>query len=53
MALLTAAVLAEVEGKPAEAERLASEVIELSTRQNFAQWLAAGVMLRPGAQCLG
>jgi serine/threonine protein kinase/tetratricopeptide (TPR) repeat protein len=50
VALLTAAVLAQVEGKPAEAERLASEVIELSTRQNFAQWLAAGVMLRGWAR---
>ena len=50
VALFTAAVLAQVEGKPAEAERLASEVIELSTRQNFAQWLAAGVMLRGWAR---
>jgi tetratricopeptide (TPR) repeat protein len=50
VALLTAAALAQVKGKPAEAARLASEVIELSTRQNFAQWLAAGVMLRGWAR---
>ena len=31
VALLIAAVLAQLEGKPAEAERLASELIELST----------------------
>ena len=50
VALLIAAVLAQVEGKPAEAERLASEVIELSTRQKFAQWLAAGAILRGWAR---
>src|SRR6516164_3453914 len=49
VALLIAAILAQA-GKPAEAERLASEVIELSTRQNFAQWLAAGVILRGWAR---
>jgi tetratricopeptide (TPR) repeat protein len=46
IALHFAAVLAQLEDKPAEVERLASEVIELSTRQNFAHWLALGVILR-------
>ena len=32
--------LAHFEGNPAEVERLASLLIELSTRQNFAFWLA-------------
>jgi predicted ATPase len=50
IALHIAAVLAQLERKPAEAERLASEVIELSTRQNFAQWLAAGAILRGWAR---
>ena len=50
IALYIAAVLAQHERKPAEAERLASEVIELSTRQNFAQWLAAGAILRGWAR---
>ena len=50
IALLVAAVLAQLEGKPAQAERLASEVIELSTRQNFAQWRAAGEILRGWAR---
>jgi predicted ATPase len=50
LALIFAAILAQAEGKPAEVERLASEVIELSTRQNFAQWLAAGVILRGWAR---
>jgi predicted ATPase len=39
-----------MEGKPAEAERLASNLIELSTRQNFAQWRAIGVILRGWAR---
>jgi predicted ATPase len=50
IALHIAAVLAQLERKPAEAERLASEVIELSTRQNFAQWRAVGVILRGWAR---
>jgi predicted ATPase len=36
---------------PAEVERLASEVIEMSTRQNFAMWLAGGTVLRGWARC--
>jgi hypothetical protein len=43
-------ILAQIDGKPAEVERLASEVIELSTRQNFAHWLACGVILRGSAR---
>ena len=35
---------------PAEAERLASELIELSTPQNFASWLARGKILRGWAR---
>ena len=45
-----AAALAQLEGKPAEAERLASEVIELSTRQNFAFWRAVGAIYRGWAR---
>ena len=50
IALHWAAVLAQLAGKPSEVERLASEVIELSTRQNFAQWRAIGVILRGWAR---
>jgi adenylate cyclase len=46
LALCTAAMLAYLEGNPAEVERLASEAIELSTRQNFAQWLSVGTVYR-------
>ena len=42
VALHFAAHLAHYERDPAEAESLASELIELSTLQNFAFWLAAG-----------
>ena len=35
-----AAILGHFERNPAEVERLASDLIELSTRQNFAFWLA-------------
>jgi adenylate cyclase len=50
VALHFAAHLAHYERDPAEAESLASELIELSTRQNFAFWLAAGEMLRGWAR---
>jgi predicted ATPase len=46
VALWLAAVLGHFERNPAKVDRLASDVIELSTRQNFAQWLAAGKVLR-------
>ena len=38
--LWNAGFLAHFERNPIEAERCASELIELSTRQNFASWLA-------------
>ena len=50
VALHFAAHLAHYERDPAEAESLASELIELSTRQNFAFWRAAGEMLRGWAR---
>jgi predicted ATPase len=42
LALQLAAYLAHYERNPTEAERLASELIELSTRHNFMYWLAIG-----------
>jgi predicted ATPase len=45
-ALYFAAVLGQFERNPAEVERLASDLIELSTRQNFALWLPGGELLR-------
>ena len=50
VALCFAACLAHFEGNPAEVERLASDLIELSTRQNFAFWLAGGAILRGWAR---
>jgi tetratricopeptide (TPR) repeat protein len=38
--------VAHFEGNRAEVERLASELIELSTRQSFALWLPIGAILR-------
>jgi hypothetical protein len=46
LALYWAGSLAHFEGNPAEVERLASELIELSTRQGFINWLPGGVVLR-------
>ena len=43
-ALNWAANLAHLERDPAEVERLASEMIELSTRHNFVFWLAIGTV---------
>ena len=43
VALTFGAVLGHFERNPAEVERLASELIELSTRQNFVRWLPGGV----------
>ena len=45
-----AAISAIYERNPAEVERLASDLIELSTRQNFAFWLAGGEVLRGWAR---
>jgi predicted ATPase len=44
LALHFAAVLAHYERNPTEVERLASELIELSTRHNFVYWLALGAI---------
>jgi predicted ATPase len=46
-----AAILGQLENSPAEVERLVSRLIELSTRQNFAVWLALGEILRGWARC--
>jgi predicted ATPase len=50
VALLHAGWLAQFERNPAGVERLASDLIELSTRQNFANWLAGGEVLRGWAR---
>jgi serine/threonine protein kinase/tetratricopeptide (TPR) repeat protein len=50
VALWYAAVLGSFERNVAEVECLASELIELSTRQHFAHWLAAGVVCRGWAR---
>jgi predicted ATPase len=50
VALYWAARLAEDERNPSEVERLTSELIELSTRQNFPHWLALGTALRGWAR---
>ena len=49
-ALHGAAVLGHLERNPAEVERYASDSIELSTRHNFAYWLAAAAILRGWAR---
>jgi predicted ATPase len=46
VALHFAAFLARYERNPAEVERLASDLIELSTVQNFGYWLACGAISR-------
>ena len=43
-ALAWAAGLAAAEGNPAEVDRLASDLMELSTRHNFVLWLALGTI---------
>ena len=50
IALYFAAFLAHFEGNPAEVERLASTLIELSTRQSFAFWLPGCKVLRGWAR---
>jgi predicted ATPase len=50
VALWNAAILAYLEGNPAQVERLASDLIELTTRQNFAQFLAGGEVFRGWAR---
>jgi len=50
VALYLAACLSHYGRNPGEVERLASDLIELSTRQNFALWLARGTVLRGWAR---
>jgi tRNA A-37 threonylcarbamoyl transferase component Bud32/predicted ATPase len=50
VALLYAGFLGHFECNPAEVERLASDLIELSMRQNFAFWLTGGELLRGWAR---
>jgi hypothetical protein len=50
VALFLAAILGHFERPPIQVERCASDLIELSTRQNFALWLAAGKVLRGWAR---
>ena len=45
-----AAMLACAERNPPEVERLASDLIELSTRHNFVYWLAVGTIWRGWAR---
>jgi predicted ATPase len=45
-----ACFVSHFERSPAEVDHLASETIELSTRQNFALWLALGAALRGWAR---
>jgi adenylate cyclase len=49
-ALNWAAALAVFDRDPGEADRFASEAIELSTRQNFASWLAPAEIYRGWAR---
>jgi hypothetical protein len=46
VALLLAAVLAQLEANPARTEALAAQLIEVSMRHNFEGWLAWGAILR-------
>jgi tetratricopeptide (TPR) repeat protein len=50
LALDWAALLGNCERNPAEVDRLASELIELSTRHNFSYWLAQGTVYRGWAR---
>ena len=50
LALQFAAYLAHYERSPTEVERLASELIELSTRHNFVYWLSIGSIFRGWAR---
>jgi predicted ATPase len=50
LALYWAAFLAHCERNPAEVERCASKMIELSTRQNFTTWLPHADVLRGWAR---
>jgi tetratricopeptide (TPR) repeat protein len=50
LALHWATMLGNCERNPAEVDRLASELIELSTHHNFALWLAVGTLWRGWAR---
>jgi predicted ATPase len=50
VALWNAGILSQYERNPDEVERLASDLIELSTRQSFAQFLAGGESFRGWAR---
>jgi serine/threonine protein kinase/predicted ATPase len=50
VALWNAGILGHFERNPAKVERLASDLIELSTRHQFAYWLAGGEVLRGWAR---
>jgi hypothetical protein len=50
VAFWLAGLLGQFEREPVEVERWASALIELSTRQSFAFWLAAGKVLRGWAR---
>src|SRR6516162_2623178 len=50
VAIHFSAFLARYERNPAEVERFASDLIELSTRQNFAHWMAWGEISRGWAR---
>jgi predicted ATPase len=50
VALNFASVLGYLEPNPSEVERLATDLIELSTRQNFPFWLAQGAVYRGWAR---
>jgi predicted ATPase len=45
-----AAVVSQLERNPAEVDRLASDLIELSTRESLVYWLAAGIINRGWAR---
>ena len=49
-ALNWAVILGYYERNPVEVERLASDLIELSTRHHFAYWLAIGIIFRGWAR---
>jgi predicted ATPase len=51
VALLFAGILAHLQNDLCVVERMATDVIELSTRQNFAAWQAAGAVLRGWVRC--
>jgi predicted ATPase len=50
LALSWTAILASYKRNPAEVDRMASDLIELSTRHNFVHWLALGAIYRGWAR---